>query len=312
MRFYILFVVSLLSAPAATLTVSPAGPLSSLPAARDKARELRRAGSHQPVTVVIQGGTYFLAEPLMLTPEDSAVAYTAALHQRVVISGGHRIEGWKKVDNRLWSAPAPFAFRELFIAGRRAQRARTPNTGYYRADGRFPQLTPFVLKFRGGDIRQAWAGRGVEVVALSAWQDIRATIASVDPAGHTVSLNANAPPEATRADTRYWVENAPDGLDQPGEWRLDTAARTVYYWPLSGEDLTRDEAIAPALTQLVRLEGAADNSRLVRDVSFHGVDFRHTDWTLGPHGYADMQAANDIPAAFDVQGAENISIENCS
>jgi parallel beta-helix repeat protein len=201
----------------------------------------------------------------------------------------------------------------MFVAGRRAQRARTPNTGYYRADGRFPQLKPFVLKFRGGDIRQDWAARGdVEVVTLSAWQDIRATIASVDPAAHTAQVNVNAPPEATRADARYWIENAPDGLDQPGEWRLDGPTKTVYYWPLSGEDLTQDEVIAPVLTQLVRLEGAEDNGKLVRDVAFRRLDFRGTDWTMGPQGYADRQAASDIPAAFDAQGAENITIENCS
>lgn len=310
MKFYILFAVTWFPVAAATITVSPAGPISSLSAARDKARELRRANSREPVTIVVKSGTYFLERPLVLTSDDSGIAYTAALGERVVISGGHRIEGWKKLDNHLWSAPARFDFREMFVAGCRAQRARTPNNGFFRADGRFPQLKPFVLKFRGADIRSEWASKGVEVIALSAWQDIRATIASVDSAAHTAHLNTDAPPEATRSDACYWIENAPDGLDQPGEWRLDAAAKIVYYWPLSGEDLARDEVVAPVVTQLVRIEGAAD--KLVRDVSFRHLDFRDTDWTLGPHGYADMQAANDIPAAFDARGAQNITIENCS
>lgn len=313
MRFYILLAICGLPAAAVTLTVSPNGPLSTLATARDKVRALRRAGERQPVTIVVQGGTYFLSQPLVLKPEDSGVTYTAAPHQRVVISGGRKISGWTRADKHLWKAPAPFSFRELFVAGRRAQRARTPNTGYYRAEGRFLQFDPWELKFRGSDIRKEWAGqRDVEIVALSAWQDMRATVASVDPETHIARLNGKAPEQATRPDVRYWVENAPDALDQPGEWRLDTAEKTVYYWPLSGEDLMRDEVIAPALTQLVRLEGDADGRSFVHDVTFRGLDFRHTGWTLGPRGYADTQAAYDVPAAFEAEGAERVIVENCS
>ena len=48
------------------------GPFATLTRARDAARALRaRAGSTSPIDIVIRGGTYFLAEPLVLAPEDS-------------------------------------------------------------------------------------------------------------------------------------------------------------------------------------------------------------------------------------------------
>ncbi|MEO7144631.1 MAG: right-handed parallel beta-helix repeat-containing protein [Bryobacteraceae bacterium] len=312
MKLQLAFLFALLPTAAATLNVSPAGPLSTLAAARDKARELRRAGDHAPITVSIYAGVYFLAEPLILTAEDSDVIYEAAPGEHVVVSGGRKIEGWKKVDNHLWSAPAPFVFHEMFVAGRRAQRARTPNQGYFRADGLIPRIRPFVLKFRGEDIRKEWSAHGgVEVNVLMAWQQGRAVIAEVDPTAHTARLSGDAPQEAakTTRDARYWIENAPDGLDEPGEWQIDRDTKTVYYWPESGEDLTRDDAIAPAITQLARLEGSSGAP--VHDIAFRRLDFRHTEWTLGPNGYTGIQAAYEVPAAIDAQYAENISIENC-
>src|SRR5436305_1961975 len=127
------------AAHAATLTVSPDGPISTLAAARDKLRELRRAGDRSPMTVTVRGGTYFLDEPLVLTPEDSGVTYAAAPGERAVISGGRRITGWTKKSGAPATASADFEFHQLFVGGRRAIRARTPNQGYYRVDGRVKQ-----------------------------------------------------------------------------------------------------------------------------------------------------------------------------
>lgn len=298
-----------------TLYVSPEGPLRSLAAARDKIRELRRGGNKSPMTVLVRGGTYFLTETLVLTPEDSGVVYAAYPNERPIITGGRKIEGWKKGERQLWTAPAPFVFRQMFVAGHRAQRSRTPNKGYYRHDGRIPQAYPFLFRFRGNDIPKSWAERGdVELCALLAWQEVRMPISEVDEANHTAKLPGAAPLSTrNQSEILYWIENAPDGPDYPGEWYLGRKAGTVSYWPMPEEDLTRGDVIAPALVELVRLEGGqvGDLPHLVRDITFRGLDFRHADWQIGPQGYSDMQAAATVPAAFEATGAENISVENC-
>ena len=71
------------SAPAADIYVSPAGrdsnsgakarPLASLAAAQGMARSRK---SVRPVTVWLRGGTYYLPQTLVFTPEDSGTKKT--------------------------------------------------------------------------------------------------------------------------------------------------------------------------------------------------------------------------------------------
>jgi len=310
------------AAAGATFYVSPDGvpgapgtiehPLPSLAAARDAIRELRRKAPTGPVTVLLRGGTYRLAETLILGPEDSDVTYEAYPHERPILSGSRRIEGWQKAAGPLWTAPVTGDFRQLFVNGRRALRARTPTNGFYRIDGLSSQDKPFLLKFRGDDIRKSWAGRGdVEVIALLAWSEIRMPIAQVDEAAHTARLTGDPRPSNKEKDARYWIENAPDALDSPGEWYLDRAAHTVSYWPAPGENLAHDLAEAPALLQLVRVEGKPESGAVVRNVVFRRLNFRHADSAMPAGGYADVQAATEAPTAFEAMGAEGLTIEHC-
>jgi hypothetical protein len=306
-----LLVAVLMAAPlvaATTVVVAPQpgpGQLGSLADARDRVRALRRAGDKGPFTVTLRGGVYRLPETFVLTSEDSEVTYEAAAGERPIVSGGQRIEGWRKSAGPVWTAAAPWTFRQLFVNGRRAQRARTPNNGFYRIDGPSSQDKPFLLHYRGDDVKKEWAGRGVEVVALLAWSEIRMPIAEVDAATHTARLTGNPRPSNKEADARYWIENAPDALDAPSEWYLDTAAHTVSYRPMAGENMAADEIVAPALTQLVRIDGA-------HKVTFRGIDFRHADWSMAPEGFADAQAAVQAPTLFEAVGAEEVAIEHCS
>lgn len=293
------------------------GPLPSLSAARDTIRSLRSKGVRDGVTVLVRGGTYFLGEPFVLGPDDSGtksgpVVYAAYQGEQPVISGGRRITDWRRGQNNAWEAEASWDFRQLFVSNRRAQRARTPNYGYFRINGPSSQEKPFQLKFRGPDIKKDWAGRGVEVVALLAWAEVRMPIVSVDEEAHVATLTGNPRPSNREVDAKYWIENAPDALDAPGEWYLDREAKKVAYRTLAGEDITREEVIAPAMTQLVRLEGEPAQGRFVRFVTFRGLTFRHADWTMPAEGYADTQAAIEAAAAFQAVGAEDCAVEKCT
>ena len=110
--------------------------------ARDAIRKMQPL--KQPVTVYIHGGTYHLTAPLKFAEQDSGTAecpitYEAWRNEHPVFSGGRAITGWKEVTvdgKRLWAAQVPGSnFRELWINGRRATRARSPNTGFFRVSG---------------------------------------------------------------------------------------------------------------------------------------------------------------------------------
>ena len=62
----------------------------------------------------------------------------------------------------------------------------------------------------------------------------------------------------TNYQAPFFLANAIEFLDSPGEWFEDVNAGKVYYWPREGEDMTRAEVIAPALETLVKIEGTLD------------------------------------------------------
>ena len=101
---------------------------------------------------------------------------------------GPAITGWTPEGNGLWKAHVPaveegqWRFRQLFVNGWRAQRARTPKAGaFFIADGMISMDDPATFSYRGTDIEPEWAEDGeVEVVALLAWAEIRMQIRAVE------------------------------------------------------------------------------------------------------------------------------------
>jgi len=112
------------------------GPFATPQKARDAVRAI--APKVRDITVIVRGGTYHFAEPLALGMEDSGnpkctVSYTACPGEKVVLSGGRPIEGWRKGEGHLYVADIPdvkagkWTFKQLFVNGERQIRARYPN-----------------------------------------------------------------------------------------------------------------------------------------------------------------------------------------
>ena len=151
----ILFLVCGLTAtmPEASASASTADihitPDSSLADAVRKARELRRLGQATDVTIHLATGTYFLYEPLCLRPEDSGLTIAG---NNAVISGGLKITNWKK-QGKLMVADVPdfngrpIDFRQLWVNGSKAVRARSVSVGF--ADGNNPiEQMPRIRTFK--------------------------------------------------------------------------------------------------------------------------------------------------------------------
>ena len=278
----------------------------------------------QPGTqILLADGRYLLSAPIQIQAKHSGnpsnpLVIRAMENAKPVISGGRAITGWKRDanNNAIWRAEIPEAmdgkwiFRQLFVNGERKVRARTPNEGFFRIQGPSPQDKPVRLKFKDGEIKKEWAARGdVEVVAMLAWADIRMQIREVDLQNNVAILAGDPRPSNKENNAQYWVENAPEFLDRAGEWHLDTKTGVVSYWADAGEDLPKATVIAPQLEELVAIKG--ENGKSVANIVFDGIEFSHTDWTLGPNGYADTQAAIATRGEFRAEHAEDITIKNC-
>lgn len=309
------------------------GPFLTLQRAQKAIRAWKTRGAlGKPVTVYVRGGEYDLSKPMVFEPADSGtpqdpITYAAYPGETPVISGGKEITGWERVTDskllkqaggELWRTRVPgvkegkWYFRELFVNGQRRDRARTPNQGsFFYVDGKVNVGTPGTFEFRAGDIKPEWAADGnVEVVALLRWAELRMQIRKVDESSHTATLSGSPWPFNPEINARYWVENTMDALDAPGEWYLNRRSGILYYRPVAGEEISNIHVIAPVLTQLVRFEAGGGEGR-VHDIRLSGLTLSYTGWSMSPTGYADIQAAYDVPATVAGKGTRSIEIRKC-
>ncbi len=210
----------------------------------------------------------------MFGPEDSGTAsapitYAAAPGERPVLSGGRPITGWRKFDDKLWTADLPdvkaghWRFNQLYVGGEPRTRARIPNEGFLRVAA-CPEGTPKTanyhkacqtFQFKPGDIRADWTNlQDVEVIVYHFWTDSHLPIKSVDTTSNLVTFACKATKtftdDFTENGARYIVENVFEGLDAPGEWYLNRHTGVLFYYPKAGEDMSRVEVIAPQLPAL--------------------------------------------------------------
>ena len=320
------------------------GPLASLRGARNAIRRLKAAGPlKDPVTVLVAPGHFTLTEPFVLTPEDSGAASCPITYQAAparaetrnaqpetaVFSGGRRIVGFAPGANGVWTAQVPdvragkWYFEQLWVNGRRATRARSPNRFYYYMARRVPHgidpltgqpadLSHRAFIARPGDVKPWPNLDDVVLVAYHSWEVSRHYLATIDPPTNMVVTKGPAPWPFMMwgPNQRYHVENSREALDAPGEWFLDRDG-TLSYIPLPGEDMTKAEVVAPVVDQFVQFVGSPELGLTVEHITLKGLAFRYGQYALPQPGHGDPQAAVSFPAAIMADGAQQITIEDC-
>ena len=89
------------------------------------------------------------------------------------------------------------------------------------------------------------------------WNNI-VRIKSIDRDARTITLAGDCS-YAIRPGDRYYVRNVLEELDAPGEWYLDKATDTLYFWP---PDNDPDPVVyAPRLRNILQLEKDVSYSR---------------------------------------------------
>jgi hypothetical protein len=120
-----------------------------------------------------------------------------------VLSGGRLVAGWREATvegKRSWAAGIPEArdgkwlFRELWVNGRRATRARHPNRGYLPIAELPDKASEWTqghsrFRFREGDLKAWDTVTNAEVVAMTRWVESRLPVISVDEKDRIVSFS---------------------------------------------------------------------------------------------------------------------------
>jgi hypothetical protein len=323
-------VIASASLYAAEIYVSPRGrngnpgtkakPVATLQSAQKIVRQYIAEGLQEPVNIVIGGGIYYLDAPLTLSPKDSGTAecpitWCAADGDKVLLSGGMRITGtWQKGVNGIWSVVVPGVrddvnFRQLFVDGKRAIRARYPN-----AD----QTNPFLYATGGSAdhaiidpkfVKPCWgAAPDAQINVVAQWKFFNQwnTVTSVNPTTGRIDLDDSERHGKITKGNWFWIEGVKEELDQPGEWYLDRQEETVHFMPEPGVDPNTLTIVAPRLNVIIDARGEVEKKTHVEYVNFRGLEFRHSTLTLG-----HIEARVHTDAAIRLENANHCRIENC-
>ena len=315
--FFFLFVSCGMMSFATDITITPD---SSLANAIRKAREMRRLGKATEVTIHLAPGTYQLYEPLRLRPEDSGLTIKG---EHAVISGGMKITGWKK-QGKLMVADVPdfngrpIDFRQLWVNGQKAIRARDVSDFEQMNRIRTYDKKNHILWVPKKAVEKILKAPYAEMVLHEMWCTSNLRIKSMTVHGDSVAVHFHNPeaklqfehpwPSPMTPDTKhpspFYLTNAKELLDEPGEWYHDIRGHKLYYMPRISEELKvkseKFTAVVPVLETLVEVIGSAE--RPVRNITIEGVTFSHTTWMRpSEKGHVPLQAGMYLTEAYKLR-----------
>ncbi|MEV6166724.1 right-handed parallel beta-helix repeat-containing protein [Streptomyces sp. NPDC051954] len=263
------------------------------------------------IVVNLRGGTYPLHKPMRLSEAagDSgrgghrviyqAYGYGTPRQERVTLSGGRQISGWRPDQHLkgLWRADVSgLETRQLYVDDRRAARLTGGGAGF-----------PGTLKTTStgyvttSTVPRTWRNPGdIEFVYRSGYVEGRCGVDHVSAAAGRTTITMDQPcwklahdlyggPELLKEPTS--VENSPSFAPRPGSWYLDRSRpgrHELLYFPRPGEDMDRTRVVAPVLESLVT--GTGRPGAPLHDIALRGLTFAHATW-LAPSEPAGFPAA---------------------
>ena len=274
-------------------------------------------GKTGTTTIYLREGVYHLTSPIVITSsqgnENHSLTISSYPGEKAVISGGAVLQTkWKRYRGGIMKSKIQGSkeIDMLFGDGRLLTMARFPNYDSTAvrfhgtsADATSPERVKGWKNPEGGFLH---------AMHRDDWGDFHYRITGKDNDGNLEleGGHQNNRPMGIHKDNRM-VENIFEELDAPGEWYFDKTSKTLYYYPLPGEDPDRMTFEAARLKNLVSLKGSKNNP--VRNVTLSGLAFRHaartfmeeyepllrSDWTIYRGG------------AIFLEGTEDCHIKGC-
>ena len=317
---FLLFLTTPVQAQPNEYYVSPAGndnnagtldaPFLTLSKAQQAVRSVN-SNMSTDLYVYLRGGTYYLPSVLALTEADSGtnghnVIWMAYPGDGIpIISGGTAISGWISTGGGIYRASGVTGnFRQLYVNGARAIRARTPNLDTYNLILNY-SLSDNTVLVNSSDVGAWQIPANVEIHTHLEWEQHDRPVIAVLPQGNGTTKIQAEPGLAQTFDailnsaslchcinvTHYWFENDYQMLDVQGEWYHNTSTQELFYMPRTGENMSTATVMAPVQRQLITITGTANAP--VHHIQFYGLEFAYVGWT-DPTGNGLSSLGSDI------------------
>lgn len=306
--------------------------------------------------VVNLDGEFVLSEPMKFGTEDSGSNGFNVIwngnEKSASISGGKKIEGWEKVDGTdLYKAKVDEkdGFKQFYVNENRALRARSQYLYYHLENyddpaysGSFmPNLDGFVVdpaqfggKFSNPEelyfvYTYTWRIMTMPVESITEREDGMWIVKFRQPYLDITKQDEAFVPSPS-LNTPFYVENAIEFLDEPGEWYYNKKTGELFYYPRAGENMAEAECYIPKSEGLVQIEGNGEKER-VKNIVLSEIDFKYGAWnkfegkgfcTIQGEEYIDPERESNemgslgiypvdlIPAQISVKYGENIKIKD--
>jgi len=332
-------------------------PFQTLKRAKEEVAASREAMTGD-IVVEIAPGYYELTEVEVFGPEHGGnetynVIYRGAdAKDKPLISGGKKITGWEKYNEYLWRAPAPEGtrfVRNLYVNGISCTRARSKYTypceeiyidetkprmlevdygtrhiTYERKDGAIVSAKNFPTNLTNiEDIELVWSliwtRQRFLVKDMKTLEDGR-ILFMMDPD----SFNVYHDVQGIRPNKGYefYIENAFELLDEPGEFYFNRKEGYIYYFPYAQEDMETAETFIGNIEGMMNVGGTKEAP--ARGLVFDNLDIRYGAWNyVSENGLFTSQAdamvlqengkskSGILPSQFNFNHADRVAVTNC-
>ena len=262
--------------------------------------------------VRLPAGDVVLTETMLVGSDSSGKIFRGAPDGSTRITGAVKVGPWEDRGGGVLAAKLPLGAdgkpvytETLFVNGRRAARARFPDSGYFNPLSNVEETACPASRTGWRHSVALPPEAAAKVAAVPASELAYAQLlfhVKWDVARHPVVSYADGRIAVDGAKMKKWntweksdlccIENLRSAFDAPGEWFCDVAAGEVLYRPLPGESAL--EAFVPreGLETLVVVDKATD-------VVFENVTFSHSAPVAakGPTSLPPHQAAAFVCSA---------------
>ena len=284
---------------------------------------LKKTNPKGTITIFLNEGEYQLRQPIRISSQnggtkDLKIEFKAVAGSHPVISGGQKITlTGNKVLSSNFPAGAVMPY-DLYVNGKRAVRARTPNIDHYFSLDKVvsvadsndksiftqqiqipPSLLNQLAALGNDDLKKVWFN------IYHKWDNTMRTIDSLNR--DDTSFYSTGPVHGDWAIINkpglFYMENYPAALDTVNEWTIQKGV--LKYIPTA--NIKNQEVTIPVLEKLLIIYG--DSTTPVENVWFDGIAFKYCNYNF--NGYEAYQAAQEIDAAIMVDHAQNIGFNRC-